>query len=54
MTTPANPTTTTAKLAVIDPAGARLARQSQAVLEQMFAYFSFEPLPLEAAPRLAA
>lgn len=30
------------------------ARQAMAVLEQMYGYFSFEPMPLEAEERAAA
>lgn len=43
-----------ANLAVIAPARDRAALQSLAVLEQMYGYFSFEPMPLESDRRLAA
>ncbi|WP_017998565.1 hypothetical protein [Paracoccus sp. N5] len=43
-----------AKLSVLQ-AKTRTDVQGLAVLEQMFGYFSFDPMPLEAAePRLAA
>ena len=54
MNTPATPLKNASKLAMIDPAGARAARQSLAVLEQMYGYFSFQPMPLEDDRRLAA
>lgn len=54
MNTPAIPLQNAARLAVIDPARIRAAQQSLAVLEQMYAYFSYEPMPFEADRRLAA
>ena len=53
MNTP-NPLKDSATLAVIDPARARAAEQALVVLEQMYGYFSYEPMPLEADRRLAA
>ena len=44
----------TARIATIDPARDRAAERALAVLEQMYAYFSFEPLPSEASLRAAA
>ncbi|WP_199260271.1 hypothetical protein [Paracoccus binzhouensis] len=43
----------TASLAVLKPARAEN-RAALAVLEQMYGYFSFDPLPLEADIRQAA
>ncbi|SFA41568.1 hypothetical protein SAMN04487972_102154 [Paracoccus halophilus] len=43
-----------AQVAAIDPARDRAALAALAVLEQMYAYFSFAPLPLEADRRLTA
>ncbi len=54
MNTPEDPLKIAGNLAVIDPARDRAARQSLAVLEQMYGYFSYEPMPLEADRRLAA
>ena len=54
MNTPLEPLKSPAHLAVIDPARDRAAQQSLAVLEQMYGYFSFEPMPLETDRRLAA
>ncbi|HRM73950.1 MAG TPA: hypothetical protein PLI13_04470 [Paracoccus sp. (in: a-proteobacteria)] len=53
MNTP-NPLKDSATLAVIDPARARAAEQALVVLEQMYGYFSFQPMPLEDDRRLAA
>ncbi len=54
MTTLDNQRKSGANMTVIDPAGARVAQKSLAVLEQMYGYFSYEPMPLEADRRLAA
>lgn len=44
-----------AKLAVLKTGKAKADTQAAAVLEQMFGYFSFDPMPMEAAEtRLAA
>lgn len=44
-----------AELAVLQTRKAKADTQPEAVLEQMFGYFSFDPMPMEAAePRLAA
>ncbi|GEK68142.1 MULTISPECIES: hypothetical protein [Paracoccus] len=43
----------TAKLAVLKPAKAE-SHAALAVLEQMYGYFSFDPMPLEADIRHAA
>ena len=44
-----------AKIAVLNRAAAPAATEAMAVLAQMYGYFSFEPLPYEAAEeRLAA
>jgi hypothetical protein len=53
MNTP-NPLKNSATLAMIDPARARAAAQALVVLEQMYGYFSFQPMPLEDDRRLAA
>ena len=36
------------------PAGVPARRQALTVLEQMFGYFSFDPMPMEAESHLAA
>ncbi|MDT1063484.1 hypothetical protein RM190_16540 [Paracoccus sp. CPCC 101403] len=44
-----------ATVAVLNRRAEKTAAEAMAVLEQMFGYFSFEPLPLESAEdRLAA
>ena len=44
-----------AKLSVLQTAKPKADTQALVVLEQMFGYFSFDPMPMEAAePRLAA
>lgn len=44
-----------AKLAVLKPAETKAKAQAQAALDQMFGYFSFEPMPSERSDaRLAA
>ncbi|SMO37075.1 hypothetical protein [Paracoccus laeviglucosivorans] len=45
----------TAKLAVLKPAPRTIDTAAEAALEQMFGYFSFEPMPTERVEeRLAA
>ncbi len=43
-----------AKLSVVAPAKDRKALEALAVLEQMYGYFSFDPMPMEMDLRLAA
>ena len=54
MNTSATPLKNSAKLAAIDPARTHAMQQSQAVLEQMYGYFYYEPMPLDQDQRLAA
>ena len=54
MNTPADQRKDADNLAMIAPARDRSAKQSLAILEQMYGYFSYEPMPLEAERRLAA
>lgn len=45
----------TANVAVLNPAADKAAAEAMAVLEQMYGYFSFEPMPFELIEeRLAA
>ncbi|MDS9467206.1 hypothetical protein RGQ15_06420 [Paracoccus sp. MBLB3053] len=49
------PLQNTAKVAVLNRAADKAATEAMAVLEQMYGYFSFAPMPLESAEdRLAA
>ena len=54
MTTPDNQPKIAPKPAVFDPARDRSAQKYLAILEQMYGYFSFQPMPLEDDRRLAA
>ena len=54
MTTPDNQPKAAPKPAVFDPARDRSAQKYLAILEQMYGYFSYEPMPLESARRQAA
>ncbi|MTH76456.1 hypothetical protein [Paracoccus aestuariivivens] len=47
-------TTETNKVTPLNRVNDKAAIEAQAVLEQMYGYFSFEPMPLEADDRLAA
>jgi len=53
MKSQAEPRKPTANLSVLKPAKAEN-RAALAVLEQMYGYFSFDPMPLEADMRRAA
>ncbi len=44
----------TNKVTPLNRVNEKAAIEAQAVLEQMYGYFSFEPMPLEAEERLAA
>lgn len=54
MNTLSDPERQPANLTAIPPVATQAALKSLAVLEQMYGYFSFEPMPLETDRRLAA
>ncbi len=53
MKTPDQAKPQAARIATIDPVRDRVAKQAMAVLEQMYGYFSFDPMPSEASLRAA-
>lgn len=53
MKTPDQTKPETTRIAMIDPARDRVAQQAMAVLEQMYGYFSFDPMPSETSLRAA-